>query len=102
MAIVTQSIRPVLTLVFALACAANVASVGDSVPSARPGPLGGGITLLPSGWKIAPAGRHVPVGHLPLSLVESADGRSLFVSSNGFERPAVVVVDADQLYVRGS
>ncbi len=79
-----------------------VSSFSDTAPSARPGALGGGVTLLPSGWKIAPAGRHVPVGHLPLSIVESADGRSLFVASTGFERPAVVIVDPDQLYVRGS
>jgi YVTN family beta-propeller protein len=102
MAIVTQSSRALLVGLFACVCAANVASVGDSTPSARPGPLGGGVTLLPNGWKIAPAGRHVPVGHLPLSLVESADGRSLFVATNGFEQPAIVVVDPEQLYVRGS
>ena len=26
-------------------------------PPARPGVLGGGVTLLPNGWRIAPAGR---------------------------------------------
>src|SRR5581483_9992113 len=91
-----------LVAIFVGVCAVNAATIGDSAPSARPGPLGGGITLLPNGWKIAPAGRHVPVGHLPLSLVESPDGRSLFVASNGFEQPAVVIVDPEQLYVRGS
>jgi sugar lactone lactonase YvrE len=95
-------IRLLLILAWCGLLVTLAASYGDVVPSARPGPLGGGVTLLPNGWKIAPAGRHVPVGHLPLAIVESADGRSLFVSSNGFERPAVIVVDADQLYVRGS
>ena len=91
-----------LLVLLAAVCAVNAATIGDSTPSARPGPLGGGVTLLPNGWKIAPAGRHVTVGHLPLALVESPDGRSLFVASNGFEQPAVVIVDPDQLYVRGS
>jgi len=80
----------------------TVASFADVTPSQRPGVLGAGLTLLPNGWKIAPAGRHVPVGSLPLAIIQSADGRSLFIASNGFERPAVVVVDPDQLYVRGS
>ena len=38
-----------------------------------PGPQGGGVTLLPNGWRIAPAGRHITVGDLPLAMVESAD-----------------------------
>src|SRR5579871_2191226 len=102
MAIAMRRLRSILVVIFAAACAATVGTIGDSTPSARPGPLGGGITLLPNGWKIAPAGRHVPVGNLPLSIVESPDGRSLFVASNGFERPAIVIVDPEQLYVRGS
>jgi len=80
----------------------TVVSFADVAPSQRPGALGAGLTLLPNGWTIAPAGRHVPVGSLPLAITQSADGRSLFIASNGFERPAVVVVDPVQLYVRGS
>lgn len=95
-------IRLLTVPLIVLACASTIASIGDVAPSARPGPLGGGVTLLPNGWRIAAAGRHVPVGHLPLALVESADGRSLFVASTGFEPPAIVIVDAEQLYVRGS
>src|SRR3989454_2550576 len=34
-----------------------------------PGSLPDGSTLLPSGWRIRPAGRAVPVGTLPLNLV---------------------------------
>jgi hypothetical protein len=33
----------------------------------RPGPAGSGDTLLPNGWRIAPAGRHLPAGDLPLT-----------------------------------
>jgi len=35
---------------------------------ARPGPMGGGTTLLPNGWRIAPAGRHLFIGDLPLAM----------------------------------
>ena len=81
---------------------AIASSYGDGTPSSRPGAVGGGVTLLPNGWKIAPAGRHVTVGHLPLAMVESPDGRSLMVATNGYDRPAISVVDPDQLYVRAS
>ena len=94
--------RTILVAALIAACAATASTLGDTTPSARPGPLGGGVTLLPNGWKIAAAGRHLPVGHLPLALEQSRDGRSLFIASNGFEQPAIVVVDPEQLYVRGS
>ena len=34
-----------------------------------PGREPGGVTLLPNGWRIAPAGRHLAVGDLPLAMV---------------------------------
>ena len=36
-----------------------------------PGYQGDGVTLLPNGWRIAPEGRHVTVGDLPMNLVPS-------------------------------
>ena len=48
-----------------------------------PGALAGGDILLPSGWRIHPAGRQVVVGTLPLNLVVLGDG-SLAVTNNGF------------------
>src|SRR4051812_31838777 len=82
-----------LSLLFAATLVALASSYGDVPASLRPGPLGGGITLLPNGWKIAPAGRHVQVGSLPLAMVESPDGRSLSIASNGYMKPAITVVD---------
>src|ERR1700693_2185939 len=58
----------------------------------RPG-VERGATLLPNGWKIKPAGRHMNVGDLPLAVVESADGRYLIVTDNGYVQPALTVVD---------
>ena len=52
-----------------------------------------GITLLPNGWRIAPAGRHVQVGDLPLNMVPSPDGRYLIVTNNGYARPTLTVFD---------
>src|SRR5215470_611146 len=77
-----------------------VSSAGDAGHVARPGALGGGVTLLPNGWKIAAAGYHVQVGDLPLAMVESPDGKSLLVATNGYARPAVTVVDLRRQYVR--
>src|SRR5262245_33825618 len=66
---------------------------GDVPASPRPGPLGNGVTLLPNGWKIAPAGHHVQVGSLPLAMAQSVDGKYLFVSSNGYLRPSISAID---------
>jgi YVTN family beta-propeller protein len=80
---------------------AGAASFGDQQPSAvRPGAAGGGVTLLPNGWKIAPAGQHVQVGDLPLSMVESPDGRTLLVANNGYARPTITIVDLQNQTVR--
>jgi YVTN family beta-propeller protein len=68
-------------------------SGGAAAQGTRPGVEGGGTTLLPNGWRIAPAGRHVVVGDLPLAMVESADGRYLIVTNNGYANPSLTVVD---------
>jgi sugar lactone lactonase YvrE len=65
----------------------------------RPG-FAPGATLLPNGWKISPAGRHINVGALPLAMVESSDGRYVVVSSNGYVKPALVVVDLRTFAIR--
>src|SRR6266566_3617320 len=57
-----------------------------------PGPLAGGATLLPSGWRIRPAGHQVPVGSLPLGLVTLSDG-SLIVTNNGFGDNGLMGID---------
>ncbi len=88
----------VLVLVL-LAVLAPMAQRGPALPS-LPGALGQGVTLLPNGWKIAPAGRHLMVGDLPLAMVQSADGRYLIITNNGHARPTLTVVDLKNGYVR--
>jgi DNA-binding beta-propeller fold protein YncE len=68
--------------------------------SARPGAQGGGVTLLPNGWRIAPAGKHITIGDLPLAMVESEDGRYLIVSNDGYARPTLAVVDVARMAVK--
>ena len=63
----------------------------------RPGPVGKGVTLLPNGWRIAPAGRHVMVGDLPLSMLVSPDGRWAIVTNNGYAKPTLSIVDLRSL-----
>jgi YVTN family beta-propeller protein len=64
----------------------------------RPG-RGKTDTLLPNGWRIAPAGKHLQVGDLPLSLVQSPDGRYAVVENNGYAKPTLTVVDLKRFVV---
>jgi YVTN family beta-propeller protein len=66
----------------------------------QPGYQGNGVVLLPNGWKIAPAGRHLPLNDLPLEMIESKDGHTLIVTNNGYSKPVLSVIDLQHLYVR--
>jgi len=57
------------------------------------------VTLLPNGWRIAPVGRHLDVGDLPLAMALHPDGRHLVVTNNGWSKPSLRVVDLEQLEV---
>ena len=70
-----------------------------SVPASLPGALGRGMTLLPNGWRIAPAGRHMAMGDMPLNMVLSPDGRYLIVTNAGYDKPTLRVVDVQQAIV---
>lgn len=74
----------------------------EGAPGRRPGALGEGVTLLPNGWQIAPAGRHLPVGDLPLNMVWAPDGRHLIVTNNGWSKPTLTVVDAAHFHVKST
>jgi DNA-binding beta-propeller fold protein YncE len=84
-------------MVVALAVAAGALAQEISIPQ-RPGATED-QTLLPNGWSIAPAGKHVAVGDLPLAMVESADGRYVIVANNGYQKPTLTVVDLRRLSV---
>jgi DNA-binding beta-propeller fold protein YncE len=57
-----------------------------------PGSLRDGSTLLPSGWRIRPAGHTVPVGTLPLNLVTLSDG-SVIVTNDGYGENSLMRID---------
>ena len=85
------------TLAFVVTAAAGVmVAQRGAAPVTWPGSLGGGETLLPNGWRIAPAGRHMAIGDLPLNLILSPDGRYLIVSNNGYAKPTLRVVDLER------
>ncbi len=52
-----------------------------------------GTTMLPNGWRIQPAGKHVRVGDMPLNLVQTPDSKYLVVTSNGLARPSFSIID---------
>ena len=74
-------------------------SVAQRASAVRPGYTGGGVTLLPNGWRISPAGRHMAIGDLPLAMTLSPDGHSLIVTNNGYTRPTIRTVDLDRRLV---
>ena len=57
------------------------------------------MTLLPNGWRIAPAGRHLDAGDLPLAMALHPDGRHLVITNNGWSKPSLRVVDLERWQV---
>lgn len=49
--------------------------------------------MLPNGWQLTPAGRHIPLGDLPLNMALSPDGRWLAVTNNGYGRQCIQLID---------
>jgi YVTN family beta-propeller protein len=84
--------RTVLAL-FLLAGAAGAADP-PADPAARPGPTKDGF-LLPNGWHLTPAGRHVPTTDLPLNIVPLKDGRHALVGTCGFNPHHLSLVDLE-------
>ena len=90
-------VRSATTAVFVLLGAAG--AITQRASAAHPGYTGGGVTLLPNGWRIAPAGVHMAIGDLPLAMTFSPDGRSLIVTNNGMARPTLRVVNLERRMV---
>ncbi len=82
-------------LALALVAAAILTRAQSSPPqiTSVPGALADGTTLLSNGWRLAPAGKHLTVGTLPLNVVLSPDGRWAVVTNNGVNKPTFSVID---------
>src|SRR4051812_19854611 len=81
-----------LLTVVAWAAIRTMAQAGPP-PSALPGSLTDGTTMLPNGWRVQPAGKHLKVGDMPLNLMQTPDSKYLIVTSNGMARPSFSIVD---------
>src|SRR6059058_5610549 len=88
-AIFRPMLRRALLALLALPALAGLAFV---VTRVMPGPKPDGTTVLPSGWRIRPAGRQVAVGTLPLNLITLSDG-SLLVTNNGYGENGLMRID---------
>src|SRR5881628_3716995 len=88
-AIFRPMLRRALLALLALPALAGLALV---VTRVMPGPQPDGTTVLPSGWRIRPAGRQVAVGTLPLNLITLSDG-SLLVTNNGYGENGLMRID---------
>ncbi|MHB8736890.1 MAG: hypothetical protein ACYC6M_16425, partial [Terriglobales bacterium] len=49
--------------------------------------------LLPNGWRLTPAGKHVPLSDLPLNILVSADGRYALVATSGYNAHELTAVE---------
>jgi YVTN family beta-propeller protein len=85
-------------LAVAAATLSTLAQPGPGAP-VWPGYKGNGITLLPNGWRIAPEGRHLTVGDLPMNVVPSPDGRFLAIATSGWSKPAISLFDTKTLQI---
>ena len=81
-------------LLLAVAWATLRTRAESAPPSASaPGTLSDGTTLLPNGWRLQPAGKHLKVGNLPLNVTQTPDARYLIVTNNGLAKPSFSIVD---------
>jgi YVTN family beta-propeller protein len=85
----------VAALLVTAASWATLQTLAQTAPpqAALPGNLTDGTTLLPNGWRLQPAGKHLRVGDMPLNLMQTPDSKYLVVTSNGLARPAFSIID---------
>ncbi len=62
------------------------------------GPVENGF-LLPNGWTLSPAGKHVTIADLPLNIVPLADHRHVLVATSGYNKHELVLIDLVELKI---
>src|SRR5262249_57035941 len=59
-----------------------------------PGPTDTGF-LLPNGWHLTPAGKHLVTTDLPLNIIPLKDGKHALVATSGFNQHDLTLVSLD-------
>src|SRR5947208_14968042 len=85
--------RCLLFIASSLLIAGAALLTSQAPPPERVGPLSNGGFLLNSGWRLAPAGKQVPLDTFPMSSALSPDGRYLLVLNAGYRPPSISVLD---------
>ncbi len=93
--------RNILIVLLLAALTATVAIAGGFKRLAvwtgllKPGPTADGkAVILPTGWKITPAGRHIQLpGDMAMKIVAGPDGKHLFVNTAGWHDHSVNAID---------
>jgi len=81
---------PLAAIAFA---ALTLSAMAEEKPKARlPGPTEKGF-LLPNGWMLTPAGKHVVLTDLPLNILPLADGKHAVVATSGFNKHELSLID---------
>ena len=62
----------------------------NSAVAAGPGEDG---FLLPNGWRLTPAGRHILLTDLPLNILTSPDSRYAYVATSGYNQHELTAID---------
>ncbi|MGH9557633.1 MAG: YncE family protein, partial [Bryobacteraceae bacterium] len=76
-------------------CAAVLCS--QTSPRVQVGRQPDGSFLLPTGWRLEPVGKQIPLDTLPMSSTLSKDGKFLLVLNGGYKPPSISVIDIAQI-----
>ena len=49
--------------------------------------------LLPNGWHLTPAGKHLVITDLPLNIVPLKDGKRVLIATSGYNRHELILAD---------
>ena len=91
-----QSVCTTLFLAFCLTCPASA----QEKPRFA-GPTADGF-LLPNGWMLTPAGKHVTITDLPLNILPLADGKHALVTTSGYNKHELSLIDLQALKIVAS
>ena len=84
--------RCLLVLSLCVLCPAGQLGGHEQDKPVFPGPTDKGF-LLPNGWTITPAGKHVPLTDLPLNIVPLPSGEHALVATSGYKKHQLSLID---------